>query len=33
VLPAETRLHFKLAQPLSIPAPDAPVPAAPPATN
>src|SRR3984957_14407897 len=33
VLPAETRLHFKLVQPLSIPAPDAPVPAAPPATN
>jgi hypothetical protein len=33
VLPAETRLHFKLAQPLSVPAPDAPAPAAPPATN
>src|SRR5580704_10293742 len=33
VLPAETRLHFKLAQPLSIPAPDASAPAAPPATN
>jgi hypothetical protein len=32
VLPAETRLHFKLAQPLSVPAPDAPaVPA--PSTN
>src|SRR6202789_3037325 len=33
VLPAETRLHFKLAQPLSVPAPDAPAPAAPPVTN
>jgi hypothetical protein len=33
VLPAETRLHFKLAQPLSIPAPAAPAPAAPPVTN
>jgi hypothetical protein len=33
VLPAETRLHFKLAQPLSIPAPGAPAPAAPPVTN
>src|SRR5271156_7121173 len=33
VLPAETRLHFKLAQPLSVPAPDASAPApAPPAT-
>jgi hypothetical protein len=33
VLPAETRLHFRLAQPLSVPAPDASAPAAPPATN
>jgi len=33
VLPAETRLHFKLAQPLSIPAPDAPAQTAPPVTN
>ena len=33
VLPAETRLHFRLAQPLSVPAPDATAPAAPPATN
>jgi cytoskeletal protein RodZ len=31
VLPAETRLHFKLAQPLSVPAPDAAAPA--PSTN
>ena len=33
VLPAETRLHFRLAQPVSVPAPDASAPAAPPATN
>jgi hypothetical protein len=33
VLPAETRLHFRLAQPLSVPAPDATAPAAPPVTN
>ena len=33
VLPADTRLHFKLAQPLSVPAPDASAPGAPPATN
>jgi hypothetical protein len=33
VLPAETRLHFKLAQPLSIPAPSAPAQTAPPVTN
>jgi hypothetical protein len=32
VLPAETRLHFRLAQPLSVPVPDTPT-AAPPATN